>query len=93
MRFRSISKVCVTVCVPVTKPLAKSFVGREVTAVNNVPQMTAFFGGFVETRPLFPALMEKKADDKRLGASGIGSFLFLVNATKVAEEEGLVMSQ
>lgn len=55
-----------------------------MTAVDIVAQMTGFFGGFMETRPLLPALMEKKVDDRRLGASGIVSFprVFLVTESQ-----------
>lgn len=50
------------------------FQGRDVTVVDNIAHMTGSFGGFMETCPLLPALMEKKVDDMRSGASGIVSF-------------------
>lgn len=63
--------------------------------MDNVAQKAGSFGGLMEARPLLSALMEKQGIATRLGASGIVSFSceFPVTAAKVADEEGLVMSQ
>lgn len=87
MRIHNISKVLKSLCASdktFSQIFHLRFEGREVTAVDNVAQRTGFFGGFMETRPLLPALMEKKVDDMRLGASGIVSFpcVFLVTESQ-----------
>lgn len=87
MRIHNISEVFNCLCAS-DKTFSQIFhlrsEGREVTAVDDVAQMMGFFGGFMEARPLLPALMEKKVDDMRLGASGIVSFpcVFLVTKSK-----------